>query len=325
MKVNNLVRKLVNDISSIPDGLAAVHNRIDETNRESTPQLDDLKVLTAKGLINQIIKHGVFDDIHETEFKVFSQFGDDGIIQYLINNVEIENETFVEFGVENYTEANTRFLLINNNWSGLVMDGSKAHVDHIRNDQIYWRYDLTAVHSFIDKENINGLISSNNVSGPIGILSIDLDGNDYWIWETINVVDPIIVISEYNSVFGDRHAITIPYDPAFYRTDAHYSNLFWGCSLKALCLLAEKKGYAFVGCNSNGNNAYFVRKDQLGQLKPHTVASGYVRSRFRESRDAEGKLTYLAGDERVRPIEDMMVYDLEQSELVKIRDLDIGS
>jgi hypothetical protein len=325
MKALNLVRSLVSNISSIPDRLAAVDNHIDEIKNRSAPQLDEIKVLTAKHLINQIKQHGIYDDIHEVEFKAFSQFGDDGIIQYLINNLEIEDQAFVEFGVSSYDESNTRFLLINNNWKGLVMDGSKANVDHIKNDDIYWRYDLTAFESFIDRENINELIEGKGFGGRIGILSIDLDGNDYWVWESIKVVDPVIVISEYNSVFGDRHALTIPYDPGFQRASAHYSNLFWGCSLKALCLLAEKKGYVFVGSNSNGNNAYFVRSDKLGRIRPHTVATGYVKSKFRESRNPEGALSYLAGDERLRAIEDMMVYDLEKSELVKIRDLNIGS
>ena len=213
---------------------------------------------------------------------------------------------------------------MNNNWTGLVMDGSKVNIDFIKSEDIYWRYDLTAVQAFIDRENINDLIAGNGFGGRVGILSIDLDGNDYWIWESISVVDPVIVISEYNSVFGDRHALTIPYDPGFQRTRAHYSNLFWGCSLKALCLLAAKKGYVFVGSNANGNNAYFVRSDKLGRIRPQTVATGYVKSKFRESRSPNGELSYLAGEERLRAISDMTIYDVEQGQLVKIRDLKIA-
>ncbi|HYY57173.1 MAG TPA: hypothetical protein VE842_07545, partial [Pyrinomonadaceae bacterium] len=259
---------------------------------------------------------------HDAEFKVFSQFGDDGIIQYLINNIEIEERTFIEFGVENYTESNTRFLLINNNWKGLVMDGSAAHIEYIKSDSIYWRHELTAVHGFIDKENVNGLISDNGFSGALGILSIDIDGNDYWIWECIREVEPAIVIIEYNSVFGKSRAITIPYDAAFNRTRAHPSNLYWGASLRAMCLLAEKKGYVFVGSNSSGNNAYFVRKDKLGPIRALDPESGYVKSRFRESLDEHGRLTYLSDAERLKAIEEMIVYDLEKESLVKIKSLD---
>jgi hypothetical protein len=284
-------------------------------------EISETKILAAKYLINQIKSQGVYDNIQDAEFKVFSQFGDDGIIQYLINNVIIDSPRFIEFGVENYTESNTRFLLINNNWSGLVMDGSKANVDYIKRDSIYWKYDLTAVDCFIDKDNINEIISENDFSGDVGILSIDIDGNDYWIWECINVVSPAIVIVEYNSVFGAQYAVTVPYDPIFNRTLAHPSNLFWGCSLRALYLLAEKKDYAFVGCNSAGNNAYFVRKDKLGDVKPLGIESGYVQSKFRESRDKEGRLSYVRGDKRIILIEEMVIYDVGKERLVRIRDL----
>ncbi|MGA9996660.1 MAG: hypothetical protein WBP93_14680 [Pyrinomonadaceae bacterium] len=286
-------------------------------------QLDEAKILAAKALINQIKAHGVYENLRETEFKVFSQFGDDGIIQYLVENIPVafEQQSFIEFGVENYTESNTRFLLLNNNWRGLVMDGSEAQVSYIKSDQIYWKHDLTAVQSFITTDNINRIISEHNFAGEIGLLSIDIDGNDYWVWKAIDAVSPFVVIVEYNSVFGYEHEITIPYDPAFNRTQAHPSNLFWGCSLKALVMLAERKGYAFVGSNSAGNNAYFVRKDKLGKVKPTSLEDGYVYSRFRESRDEQGRLTYLSGTQRLTAIEEMVVYHLERDAPVKIKDL----
>lgn len=311
MKILSLIKRFIKEISGISQ-ITAVQNQIEE-----------VKILTAKLLINQIKAHGLYENLRDTEFKVFSQFGDDGIIQYLINQIEITHRTFVEFGVENYTESNTRFLLVNNNWKGLVIDGNKANIDYIQKDSLYWKYDLTAVQAFVDRDNINRILLENNFSGEIGILSIDIDGNDYWIWESIHVVDPILVIIEYNSVFGDRYAITVPYDPNFNRTKAHFSNLFWGCSLKALGLLAEKKGYAFVGSNSQGNNAYFVRKDKLGRLKPLRIESGYVKSKFRDSRDRQGQLSYLSGEERLEVIKDMLVYDLEKNKLVRLGDLEV--
>jgi hypothetical protein len=319
MRVVKMMKRIVKEKLDISPHFADTSIKLTNV----SAKIDDLKVLSAKTLINQIRSHGI-DSMHKAEFRGFSQFGDDGIIQYLINQIDIgiEYQKFIEFGVEDYTESNTRFLLINNNWTGLVMDGSKANVDFIKNDKIYWKYDLTAVHCFVDKENINEIISNNEFSGELGILSIDIDGNDYWIWECLNVVNPIIVIVEYNSVFGEKHAITIPYDPTFNRAAAHSSWLFWGCSLKALCLLAEKKGYVFVGSNSNGNNAYFVRKDRLGALKPLRVETGYVKSKFRESRDAEGRLSYIPGDQRLKTIKDMVVYDVEKRTLMKIEDLE---
>ena len=217
--------------------------------------------------INRSQTSDIIDNLHLSEFKVFSQFGDDGIIQFLIDYLKIENKTFIEFGVENYKEANTRFLLINNNWKGLIMDGSEKNMNQVQQEDIYWRYDINALAAFITKDNINSLIINNGFEGEIGLLHIDIDGNDYWIWKEINCIQPIIVIVEYNSIFGCENSWSIPYDKDFYRTNYHYSNLYYGASLLSLCDLAEEKGYYFIGCNSNGNNAYFVRKDKISGLR----------------------------------------------------------
>lgn len=257
------------------------------------------------------------ESIHETEFRVFSQFGEDGIIQYLISNVVIPQKIFVEFGVEDYKEANTRFLLEHDNWSGMVIDGSETNINSIKNETIYWRHDLTALHAFITKENINDLIASR-FSGDIGILSIDIDGNDYWIWDSISKISPRIVICEYNSVFGKKHNITVPYKADFRRQNEHFSNLYFGASLGALCMLGEKRGYAFVGCNSAGNNAFFVRKDIIGDIPVVNLEEGYVASKFRESRDTDNNLTYVSGESRGEIIGALSVLDLNTGQMIKL-------
>lgn len=237
-------------------------------------------------------------EIHQNEFRVFSQWGEDGIIQFLLRHIKIPRKIFVEFGVENYIESNTRFLLVNDNWAGLVIDGSHENINFIKKDPIYWKYNLKAISAFIDKDNINELLAENGIKGEIGILSIDIDGNDYWVWEAIDVVDPAIVIIEYNSRFGKDKSVTIPYDPSFIRSRAHYSMIYYGASLKALCLLAEKKGYVFVGCNTVGVNAFFIRKDlKPDNIRELTLEEGYVAGKFRESRDKEGELIFLNMEE----------------------------
>lgn len=231
--------------------------------------------------------------LQANEFRVFSQWGEDGIIQRLIADLQIDRKVFIEFGVQNYTESSTRFLLVNNNWSGLVIDGGQDHIDFIRNDPIFWQYNLKAECAFITRENINDLISKNGIRGEIGLLSVDIDGNDYWVWEAIDCVSPVITIVEYNARFGPDDAVTIPYDPSFVRSQAHHSMLYFGASLRALCLLGNKKGYAFVGCNTAGNNAFFVRRDRMtASLRELSAAEGFVRNQFRESRDAAGQLLF---------------------------------
>lgn len=290
-------------------------------------EIVEAKMLSAKVLIGQIermaAEPGASVDIRRAEFKVFSQFGEDGIIQYLIRRAAVPEhlKTFVEFGVESYVEANTRFLLMNDNWRGLVMDGSPANMAAVRETSLYWRQDITAKAAFIDRDNINGLIADAGFGGEIGLLSIDLDGNDYWVWEKIAAVNPIIVVAEYNSVFGAKHAITVPYDPTFERAKAHYSHLYWGVSLRALEVLGRRKGYALVGSNSAGNNAFFVRRDCLNGQPELTSDQAYVESRFRESRDENGRLNYLSGDARLREIADMPVVDVERNVTTAIRNL----
>ena len=256
----------------------------------------------------------------DSEFAVFSQWGEDGIIQYLIDRVPLETKTFIEFGVEDYTESNTRFLMMHDNWSGLVMDGSKSNIEAIKKRDLYWRYDLTAICAFITRENINELLGKC-FRGDVGILSIDIDGNDYWVWEAIEVVSPRIVICEYNSVFGTKRAVAIPYDQEFFRTSAHYSNLYFGASLPALHRLAIQKGYVFVGCTKAGNDAFFVRKDVAKNVTALTVEEGYVLSKARESRDPDGQATFVSGEDRLRLIANMEVFDIEHQKLLRLADL----
>ena len=280
--------------------------------------IDTLKILSAQPLIQNIRAGKSFSSLREAEFKVFSQFGDDGIIQYLIHRLAPLPDSFVEFGVENYRESNTRFLLLNNNWRGLVMDSDAASIDHIQHDEIYWRHTLTARRAFVTRDNIDDLLKEAGFLGEVGLLSIDIDGNDYWVWEKLTAINPVIVIVEYNSIFGSDLAVTIPYHPNFARHQAHYSGQFWGASLTALTQLAEKKGYSPVGCNSAGNNAYFVRKDKIDNLPVLTAKEAFVDARFRDSRDKTGKLNYLTGAQRFQAIADLEVYDLRQNRTVPL-------
>jgi len=277
-------------------------------------EIESNKLLTAKMIVlsNKLLKS---DNIQDYEFKVFSQWGDDGIIQYLINIVSLPHKTFIEFGVQDYSESNTRFLLMNNNWKGLIMDGSSQFVESIKRAHYYWKYDLKAKTAFVTAENINKLIEEEKFEKDVGLYHIDIDGNDYWVWKATTIINPVIVIVEYQSLFGFERAITIPYKPDFYRTAVHHSNLFYGTSLLSLCDLADEKGYNFVGCNSSGNNAYFVRKDKIGSLKPLTAKEGYVLSSFREARDSSGKLLFLGGGDRQQVIKGMEVFNTRLGKL----------
>jgi hypothetical protein len=253
------------------------------------------------------------NSLSDVEFRVYSQWGEDGIIEWLIQNLPINNTSFVEFGVENYSEANTRYLLENRNWKGLVMDGNQTYMNLLKKDEIYWRYDLRAVAAFITKENINNLLDEHGYGREIGLLSIDIDGNDYWVLDAINDCTADILVCEYNPIFGDKYAITVPYNEEFARFDAHYSGLYFGSSIQAIINVAKLKGYEFVGSCSNGINAFFVRRklypiirDKISNLFP-------MPSRHRDARDKGGNLQFTAGLYRLKLIEDMTVIMVEDN------------
>ena len=256
---------------------------------------------------------GYTGKITDWEFQVFSQSGQDGIIQYLIRHMDVPQTTFVEFGVQDYREANTRFLLLNNNWSGLVMDGDEANVWAIRRDPIYWRHDLRADCCFITAENINDVLRDRGCVGEIGLLSIDIDGNDYWVWQAIQVIQPAIVICEYNFRFGCDRPVVVPYDAKFVRGKAHFSWIYYGASLPALCHLANRKGYGFVGCNSFGNDAFFVRRDLLKPpLFEITPTAGYVAGRFREMRNENGEIPGFGLEHELKVLADLPVVEVAE-------------
>ena len=298
---------------SLKTSLKARANRVaDRLAKKISRETFAIKTLVAQGAMasRQLRSVDAVNTLADVEFSIFSQWGEDGIIEWLVQRLSGIPESFVEFGVENYVESNTRFLLVNRNWSGLVMDGSEEHITFIRNDPIFWRHDLLAKRSFITSANIDDLIAEGGLVGDIGLLSVDIDGMDYWVWQSITRVKPWIVVVEYNAVYGTMHPIVTPYDPDFVRTRAHASNLYYGASIRALTHLGQAKGYTLVGSNRAGNNAFFVRNDVAGDLLPRVADTTPRPSRFREARDEAGRLTYARGASRSDLIADCTVLDI---------------
>ena len=200
------------------------------------------------------------------------------------------------------------------------MDGSKEFMESVKNSWYFWKHDLKTKGVFITRENINDLICSRGFDPEVGILSIDIDGNDYWIWESITTVIPAIVIVEVNPIFGSEAAIATPYKADFNRTVAHYSNLYGGMSLNAAAYLAHKKGYKLVCMDSMGHNAFFVRNDLMGNLKEVSVRDAYRPLSFRESRGEDGRLTYLEPDQGLELIKDCPVVDVIDGRMYTVGD-----
>jgi hypothetical protein len=284
-------------------------------------RLDEVKI--NQGLILcEMHRHKLSDRLTDYEFKVFSQWGEDGILQHLIAHLPMANRTFIEFGVEDFFESNCRFLLMKDLWRGYVIDGSRSHIERLRSSYFYWKFPLTAKASFITRENVAALLDESGFDRELGILSIDVDGVDYHLLEALGDWRATIIVIEYNGLFGHRRSVTVPYDAAFTRTQAHWSNLYWGASLPAFDRLLRARGYALVGVNSMGSNAFFVRRDLLNErVRECSIEACAAGPVFREGRDAEGRLTLQSAQVSRDLIASMPLLDLESGRHIVAGDL----
>jgi hypothetical protein len=216
--------------------------------------------------------------LNRYERQVFSQYGEDGILEEIFKRIGTTNKYFIEFGVENGLECNSLFLLMKN-WQGLWIEGSPAHYQQIteRFRSQLWGGTLKAMNAFIKADNIEQLFMQANVPAEPDLLSIDIDGNDYHVWNAINNYRPRVLVMEYNAVFPAGTEFVMKYNPGHIWDGTSY----YGASLSSLELLSVKKGYQLVGCNFAGVNAFFVRNDLVGDLfqKPYTADNHYEPAR----------------------------------------------
>ncbi len=178
----------------------------------------------------------------KAEERVFSQNGEDGILDAIFEMIGTTNRYFVEFGCEDATQCNAAYLL-RSGWRGLFMDGAGTSGNP-----------LATVHAeFVTAENVNALFAKYEVPDAFDLLSVDVDGNDYHIWKAITY-RPRVVVIEYNAHVGPAHALVMPYDSGFVWNGSDY----FGASLRAMRDLGAAKGYSLVYCESSGVNAFFV-------------------------------------------------------------------
>ncbi len=231
--------------------------------------------------------------LEQAEWRVYSQWGEDGILDWLTRHIAIDERRFVEIGVESYEEANTRYLLSQDGWSGLVLDRDGDGIERLHRSRLHWHHDLRAVHATVTRDNVNALLREHGMSGRIGLLSIDIDGIDWWLWDAIDAVEPAIVVVEYNHRFGPTAAVTVPYAADFDRRTAHPSLLYYGASLEALRRLGAAKGFALVGCSRHGLNAFFVQRAlRPAELPELASAEAWIGGGFSEA--------HTSGGERIR-------------------------
>jgi len=218
--------------------------------------------------VKSLVRHAYVDQValpfpHNVlsqRFHVWSQNEEDGITLALINLVGSTTRRFVELGAGK-NGGNTGFLAETCGWKGLMVDGSQDNAERLV--ARFSQFGVVVKGSWITPGNVNLLVRDSGMSGEIDLLSLDIDGNDYWIWQRLDACSPRIVVLEFNPAFGPERAVTVPYDPAFYRPKfKDVRRQFYGASLAAFEQLAREKGYRLVLVEpSRGVNAYFLRND----------------------------------------------------------------
>lgn len=194
-----------------------------------------------------------------SRFRLLSQNQEDGVLWALFRQIGVTNRRFVELG-SGATGGNAAMLAGEFGWTGLLVEGDKGKVEYA--GRRFPR--TTAVCEWITPENVNALLERHGYTGEVDLLSVDIDGNDYWVWDAITVCSGRVVMLEYNSMFGPERAVTVPYDPKFSRRDHRFC--YYGASLGAMTRLSARKGYRLVAVEPTGVNAFFLRNDVAPEI-----------------------------------------------------------
>ena len=227
-------------------------------------------------LYRRLVSQGSAPALRDTGYRVFSQFEEDGKLLFIFAAIGIPRGTFIDIGSGDGINSNCANLALNFGWSGLFIDGRADNIE--RGEKFYQQHPDTwldpprFIHAMVTRENINDVIRQASLGNQIDLMSIDIDGNDYWVWDAIECVTPSVVIVETHIEFGTR-SIVVPYDKDYVYPGKHPD--YHGASPVAMAKLANKKGYRLVGSNEYGFNTIYIRRglveDALPEVSPETV------------------------------------------------------
>lgn len=282
MKISTILYKLFSKIPVYSEIISIKHS-LETIANHSTETGKILEVLIDNRLSRNLPVDPNYNDplcLNLYERQVFSQSGEDGIIEEIFNRIGVTNQYFVEFGVGEGTENNTVYLL-NKKWKGFWIEGNENNVKRIKENLHFFidKRQLNVEHSFITAENIENLFEHNHVPFEFDLLSIDIDRNDYWVWKNINNYSPRLVVIEYNALFPPSVEWLISYSPEATWDRSTYAN----ASLATMVKLANEKGYSLVCCNFTGVNAFFVRNDLISNgnfVTPFTAKKHYQSPKY---------------------------------------------
>ena len=263
-------------------------------------------------------------DLSQLGFRVYSQWEEDGILFYLSQVILPSKPRILELGCGNFLESNSRFLCEYMNAAAFLVDARHDLDAGIDKSGLRWKTHIEGLSTWINHENVNSIqMRAHAFLGDIDILSIDLDGQDYWVLKEINLDSVSIVVVEYNPLFGSKASVTVEKNKEFFRSKSSH-NLLWGASIMAYVGYLESKGFVFIGSNLVGNNAFFVRNLYVEKLRIRIPNIDNLEREtdylIRESVDKSGNLSYLSRNDAFEAIKYEKVYDLTLQKEVMLTD-----
>ncbi len=226
--------------------------------------------------------------LREVGCRVYSQFEEDGMLLCLFAVMGMGKKRFIDVGSGDCISSNCANLAINHGWFGLFIDGDENSLRRGYDYYINHPDTRLAPPKFlparIERENINQLISHTDMLGDLDFMSIDIDGNDIWIWDALECVSPRVMMVESRVQYGMRN-IAVPYDRNFQYPGIHEN--YAGASPMAFATLAKRKGYRLVGANAYGFNLIFVRGNEGIEHFPEVSVESILDHPMQPGWDAE--------------------------------------
>jgi hypothetical protein len=220
--------------------------------------------------------------LRDVGFRKYSQFEEDGILLYIFSLLSPINRTCVEICAGSGRQCNTANLIINHGWWGHLFDGNeqnvKAGVKFYTKNKDTFLYPPKFTKAWITAENVNDQISNSGAIGPIDLLSLDMDGVDYWVWKAITIIEPQVVLCETHNPIPPDRVLTVPYNPKFVFDSENYR----GASLAAMTKLGREKGYRLIGTHRFGFNAFFIKNGVGEGFFPEVDPDSCVKDPFSE-------------------------------------------
>lgn len=283
--LKRIIRKGVSKLvgtEDLPRLLERVKHLTDTFDAVNSRMLLNEIASTSQG-VQQLLSHNypklsphkdALDRMLDSGFRCFSQNDEDGVLLHIFSLIGTTNKKVVEICAGDCVECNAANLIINHSWRGLLFDGSAENI--ASGQRFYARcrdtffYPPTLVQAWITAENIDALVAEHQFAGEIDLLSLDLDGMDFWIWKALKCIQPRVVVLEYNPAWGPYRSVTVPYQADF-RVDWDRRPWCQGASLSAFVKLGRERGYRLVGTHRLGVNAIFLRSDIGTDLFPEVT------------------------------------------------------